>query len=52
MTMFAKVPMLAAAGVPLKRPVEVLKVAHDGRLEIVKRSVVPLFGSLAVGVKL
>ena len=43
--------MFAVAGVPLRRPVEVLKLAHDGRLEITKRSV-SLFGSLALGWKL
>ena len=52
MTMFENVPMFAVRGVPLRRPVEVLKVAHDGRLEIEKRSVVPPSGSLAAGVKL
>ena len=51
MTMFEYVPMFAVVGVPLRRPVEVLKLAHDGRLEIAKRSVSP-FGSLALGWKL
>ena len=51
MTMFEYVPMFADVGVPLRRPVEVLKLAHDGRLEITKRSV-SLFGSLALGWKL
>jgi hypothetical protein len=52
MTMFENVPMCVEVGVPLKRPVEVLKLAHDGRPEITKRSVSPLFGSLALGWKL
>ena len=43
--------MFADVGVPFRRPVEVLKLAHDGRLEIAKRSVLS-FGSLADGVKL
>ena len=47
-TMFEYVPTFAAAGVPLRRPVHVLKLAHDGRLEIAKRSLSPS-GSLAVG---
>ena len=50
--MFENVPMFADVGVPLRRPVEVLKLAHDGRLEIAKRSVSSLFGSLALGWKL
>ena len=45
--MFEYVPMFADVGVPLRRPVEVLKLAHDGRPEIAKRRLSP-FGSLAL----
>ena len=48
---FGYEPTFAAAGVPLKRPVEVLKLAHDGRLAIENVSACPS-GSEAVGVKL
>jgi hypothetical protein len=34
-TMFAYVPMFGAVGVPWRRPVAVLKVAHVGRFAIV-----------------
>ena len=44
-------PTLAAVGVPLKRPVVELNVAHDGRFAIENVSVWPS-GSEAVGVKL
>ena len=46
--MFEYVPTLAAVGVPLSRPVNVLKVAHAGRLTMLKRSGSPS-ASLAVG---
>ena len=36
--MFEYVPTLAAVGVPLKRPDNVLNVAHAGRLTMLKRS--------------
>ena len=49
--MFEYVPTFAAVGVPLRRPVDVLKVAHAGRLTMLKRSGSP-FASLAVGWKL
>jgi hypothetical protein len=42
---------LAAAGVPLRRPVEVLNAAHDGLLVIENVSAWPS-GSEALGVKL
>src|SRR5262245_55355837 len=48
MTMFANVPTLAAAGVPLRRPFAVLNVAQDGRFEIENVSG-SLFASDAVG---
>jgi hypothetical protein len=51
MTMFEYVAILAVRGVPLSRPFVVLKAAHDGRLEIEKRTRSPS-GSLALGVKL
>jgi hypothetical protein len=48
-TMFAyELPACAAPTVPLSRPVVVLKVAHEGRFETVKRNVSP-FASAAVG---
>src|SRR5688572_16831966 len=47
--MFANVPTLAVAGVPLSRPVVVLKAAQLGRFAIANVSVPPS-GSLAVGV--
>ena len=47
-TMLANVPALV--GVPLKAPVEVLKVAQDGRFWTLKVSAIPC-GSDAVGVK-
>jgi hypothetical protein len=46
--MLEKVPVFG--GVPLKVPVEVLKVAQDGRFCTVKVSVAPA-GPLAIGVK-
>jgi hypothetical protein len=49
MTMFEYVPTCALVGVPLKRPVDVLKVAHEGRLEMLNVNLSP-FGSRAVGV--
>ena len=48
-TMFEVLPTLAAAGVPLRRPVDVLKLAHDGLLVIENVRVCPS-GSEAVGV--
>ena len=48
--MFANVPTFELVGVPDKRPVEVLKAAHDGLLEMLNVSLSP-FASLAVGVK-
>jgi hypothetical protein len=48
-TMFEYVPTCEAVGVPLKRPFDVLKVAQDGRFEMLNVSRSPL-GSLAVGV--
>jgi hypothetical protein len=50
-TMFGNVPTFAAVGVPVSRPVDVLKLIHDGRFEIEKPSVLPS-GSDAVGRKL
>ena len=50
-TMFAKLPTLAAVGVPASMPVAVLKLAHPGLPEIEKVSLYPL-GPLALGVKL
>jgi len=44
----ANVP--AAVGVPCKRPVVVLKVAHDGRFVMLKVNVEPLSASVADGV--
>ena len=41
-TMFEYVPTLAAVGVPLKRPVDVLKVAQPADSTILKRSGSPL----------
>lgn len=43
------VPMSAAAGVPSSPPVELLKVAHPGRLAMLNVKVPPLT-SLALGV--
>ena len=48
MTMLEYVPTCELEGVPLKRPVVLLKVAQDGLLEIQKTSGSP-FESLAVG---
>ena len=48
-TMFEYVPTCASVGVPLKRPVEVLKDAHAGLFEMLNVSESP-FESLAVGV--
>jgi hypothetical protein len=48
--MFEDVPTLELEGVPLRVPLVVLKVAHDGRLLALKTSVVPA-GPLALGVK-
>jgi hypothetical protein len=48
--MFEYVPTCAAVGVPARRPLEVLKVAHDGVLVMLKVSLSPS-ASLAVGVK-
>ena len=50
MTMLEYVPTFPVAGVPLNWPVLVLKVAHEGGLEIENVSVPPL-GSVVVGVK-
>ena len=47
--MFAAVPTFAAAGVPCKRPLLAVKVAHAGLFAMLKVSVSP-FASLAVGV--
>ena len=47
--MFEYVPTFELLGVPDRRPVVVLNVAHDGLLAILKVSLLP-FGSLAVGV--
>ena len=49
-TMPFVVPMWAAVGVPCKEPVVVLNVAHAGVVLMLNVSVVPAFGSLAVGV--
>jgi hypothetical protein len=49
--MFEVVPTFELEGVPLNAPVVVLKLAHDGLLEMEKLSVSPL-ASLAVGLKL
>ena len=49
-SMFEYVPTCAAVGVPVSCPVELLKVAHAGRLMMPKRSGSPL-PSLAVGTK-
>jgi hypothetical protein len=48
-TMFEYVPTCASVGVPLRRPVEVLKDAHAGLFEMLKVRESP-FESLAVGV--
>src|SRR5512138_2501278 len=48
-TMLEYVPACALVGVPDNRPVEVLNVAHEGRLEMLNVSRSP-FGSLALGV--
>lgn len=50
MTMFENVPTLELVGVPAKRPVDVLNVAHTGLLEMLNVSLSP-FASLALGVK-
>lgn len=50
-TMFEYMPTLAAAGVPESIPVLLLKVSHDGRLEMLNVSLSPS-GSEAAGVKL
>ena len=50
MAMLAKVPTFELEGVPLKVPVDVLKVAQDGRLCTLKVRVMPA-GPLALGVK-
>ena len=39
--MFEYVLMLAVRGVPLSRPVELLKLAHDGRLAMANDSLSP-----------
>src|SRR5215218_4318955 len=44
-------PTLAASGVPDSRPVSVSKLAHAGRLPMLKRKGSP-FASVAVGTKL
>jgi hypothetical protein len=49
MTMFAYEPTCALVGVPVRAPVDVLKVAHDGLFWIAKVSELPS-GSRAVGV--
>ena len=49
-SMFAYVPTCATVGVPVSCPVTLLKVAHDGRLMMPKRTGSPL-PSLAVGTK-
>jgi len=49
-TMFENVPIFELDGVPLRAPVEVLRVAHGGRFCALKLSVIP-DGPLAVGVK-
>ena len=49
MTIFGEVPTSPDCGVPLTRPVEVLKFAHDGRPETENVNV-SFSGSLAVGV--
>ena len=51
MTMFDVVPTLPAAGVPFRRPVDVLKLAHDGLLLIENVKAWPS-GSEAAGLKL
>jgi hypothetical protein len=48
-TMFEYVPICASVGVPLRRPVEVLKDTHAGLFEMLKVKESP-FESLAVGV--
>lgn len=48
--MLAKVPTFALEGVPLRVPVEVLNVAHDGRFWTLKVSALPV-GLVTVGVK-
>ena len=48
-TMFEYVPICASVGVPLRRPVEVLKDAHAGLFEMLKVRESP-FESLAAGV--
>jgi hypothetical protein len=48
-TMPAKVPTLELGGVPLRAPVVLLNVAHDGRFWTLKLSAVPA-GPLALGV--
>ncbi len=51
-TMFDVVPTSLDDGVPDRRPVTTSKLAHDGALATPKRSVWPVSGSEAVGVKL
>ena len=51
MTIPGYVPTFAAAGVPARVPVALLKVSQAGRLETLNVSAAPL-GSPAVGVKL
>ncbi len=51
-TIPAVAPTSALAGVPLKAPVAVLKVAHVGLFAMLKLSVVPESTSAAVGTKL
>ena len=50
MVMLESVPASELAGMPVRAPVVLLNVAHEGLLVIVKVSVAPL-GSVVVGVK-